>query len=77
MRCLIALDESEFSERIVGWLRTFPYSQSTIVTVVHVFEPVEIPETLGARGGRTRASATGINGGGVVGSGSGHAGSIF
>lgn len=50
MRWLVALDESEFSERILGWMRTFPHPKHTVVTVVHVLEPVEVPETVGARG---------------------------
>lgn len=50
MRWLIALDESEFSERILGWMRTFPHPQHTVVTVVHVLEPLEVPETVGAKG---------------------------
>ncbi len=50
MRWLIALDESEFSERILGWMRTFPHPAHTVLTVVHVLEPIELPETLGVRG---------------------------
>lgn len=50
MRWLVALDESEFSERILGWMRTFPHPEHTVLTVVHVLEPIELPETLGARG---------------------------
>lgn len=50
MRWLVALDESEFSERILGWMRTFPHPKHTVLTVVHVLEPIELPETLGARG---------------------------
>lgn len=50
MRWLVALDESEFSERILGWMRTFPHPKHTVVTLVHVLEPVEVPETVGARG---------------------------
>ena len=50
MRWLIALDESEFSERLIGWMRTFPHPEHTVVTVVHVLEPLAVPETAGARG---------------------------
>jgi len=50
MRWLVALDESEFSERILGWMRTFPHPRHRVVTVVYVLEPVEHPETLGAKG---------------------------
>ncbi len=50
MRWLVALDESECSERILGWMRTFPHPKHTVVTVVHVVEPLEVPETVGATG---------------------------
>lgn len=50
MRWLIALDESEFSERLIGWMRTFPHPEHTEVTVVHVLEPLAVPEMAGARG---------------------------
>lgn len=50
MRWLVALDESEFSERILGWMRTFPHPKHAMVTVVHVLEPLEAPETVGAKG---------------------------
>lgn len=50
MRWLIALDESEFSERLIGWMRTFPHPEHTVVTVVHVLEPLAVPEMAGARG---------------------------
>ncbi len=50
MRWLVALDESEFSERILGWMRTFPHPKHTTVTVVHVLEPLDVPEAVGAKG---------------------------
>ena len=50
MRWLIALDESEFSERLIGWMRTFPHPKDTVVTVVHVLEPLAVPEMAGAKG---------------------------
>ena len=50
MRWLIALDESEFSERLIGWMRTFPHPKDTVVTVLHVLEPLAVPEMAGAKG---------------------------
>ncbi|MBV6471317.1 MAG: hypothetical protein NBKEAIPA_03249 [Nitrospirae bacterium] len=50
MRWLVALDESEFSERIIGWMRAFPHSKQTAVTVVHVLAPLDVPETIGLTG---------------------------
>lgn len=63
MRWLVALDESEFSERILGWMRTFLHPKHTTVTVVHA------PGCAGdgrCQGARTRASATGGDGGDVA-----------
>ena len=50
MRWLVALDESECSERIIGWMRAFPHSKQTGVTVVHVLAPLEVPESIGVSG---------------------------
>ena len=50
MRWLVALDESECSERIIGWMRAFPHSKQTVVTVVHVLAPLEVPESIGVSG---------------------------
>ena len=52
MRWLVALDESECSERIIGWMRAFPHSKQTGVTVVHVLAPLEVPESIGVSGQR-------------------------
>lgn len=52
MRWLVALDESECSERIIGWMRAFPHSKQTVVTVVHVLAPLEVPESIGVSGQR-------------------------
>lgn len=50
MRWLVALDESDLSERIIGWMRAFPHPKNTVVTVVYMLEPLEVPETIGAKG---------------------------
>lgn len=52
MRWLVALDGSECSERIIGWMRAFPHSKQTGVTVVHVLAPLEVPESIGVSGQR-------------------------
>lgn len=50
MRWLVALDESECSELIIGWMRALPHWKQTGVTVVHVLAPLEVPESIGVGG---------------------------
>jgi len=49
-RWVVALDESGAAEKIVHWMRTFPHPKDTVVTLVHVLGPFEIPEAIGAKG---------------------------
>lgn len=49
-RWLVALDESGAADKIVHWMRTFPHPKNTVVTLVHVLGPLEIPEAIGAKG---------------------------
>jgi len=47
---MVALDESGAAEKIIHWMRTFPHPKNTIVTLVHVLGPLEIPDAIGAKG---------------------------
>ncbi len=50
MQIVLALDESEYGERILRWTKVWPHPRETRVTVVHVLEPMDIPDAIGARG---------------------------
>lgn len=47
---MVALDESGAAEKLVHWMRTFPHPKNTVVTLVHVLGPLEIPDAIGAKG---------------------------
>lgn len=49
-RWIVALDESGMAEKIVQWMRAFPHPRNTVVTLVHVLGPLEIPDAIGATG---------------------------
>lgn len=49
-RWMVALDESGTAEKIVHWIRAFPHPRNTVVTLVHVLGPLEIPDAIGATG---------------------------
>lgn len=49
-RWMVALDESGAAEKIVHWMRTFPHPKNTVVSLVHVLGPLEVPEAIGAKG---------------------------
>lgn len=49
-RWMVALDESGTAEKIVQWMRAFPHPRNTVVTLVHVLGPLEIPDAIGATG---------------------------
>ncbi|MCS6291489.1 MAG: universal stress protein [Nitrospira sp.] len=49
-RWMVALDESGTAEKIVQWMRDFPHPGNTVVTLVHVLGPLEIPDAIGAAG---------------------------
>lgn len=49
-RWMVALDESSTSEKIVHWTRTFPHPKDTVLTLVHVLGPLELPDAIGSKG---------------------------
>lgn len=49
MHLMLALDESRYAEVILTWMRRFPHPAGTRLTLVHVMEPWDAPEGLGAR----------------------------
>lgn len=50
MHILLALDESRHAESIIRWIRRFPHPVGTRLTLVHILEPFDLPEALGATG---------------------------
>lgn len=49
-RWMVALDESGAAEKVVQWMRVFPHPRNTVVTLVHILGPLEIPDAIGATG---------------------------
>src|SRR5574341_558514 len=46
MHLMLALDESRFAEAIIRWVRSFPHPVGTRVSLVHVLEPLTVPESV-------------------------------
>jgi len=46
MHLMLALDESRYGETIVKWIKAFPHPTGARLTLVHVVEPLDIPEAL-------------------------------
>lgn len=44
MHIMLALDESRYAESIVQWMKVFPPPVSARLTLVHVLEPLDLPE---------------------------------
>ncbi|MBI4400265.1 MAG: universal stress protein [Nitrospirae bacterium] len=49
MHLMLALDESRYADAILTWMRRFPHQVGTRLTLVHVMEPRDVPEGIGAR----------------------------
>lgn len=46
MHIMLALDDSRYADAIVAWMKTFPHPVNTRLTLVHVVEPLDIPEEI-------------------------------
>lgn len=49
MHLMLALDESRYADAIINWMRTFPHPVGSRLTLVHVIEPWDVPEGIGAK----------------------------
>lgn len=49
MHVMLALDESRYGDTIVRWIKTFPHPVGTRLTLVHVIEPLDVPESFSAK----------------------------
>jgi len=49
MHVMVALDESGYAETILRWMRAFPWPKETRLKVVHVLEPLDVPDALGPK----------------------------
>lgn len=52
MHVMLTLDESGFAQTILRWFKVFPHPKDTRVSIVHVLEPLDIPDAVGASGRR-------------------------
>jgi nucleotide-binding universal stress UspA family protein len=50
MHLMAALDESAYAATIVRWLKAMPHPQGSRLTLVHVLEPLDIPDAIGVNG---------------------------
>ncbi len=46
MHIMLALDDSAYANTIIRWMKTFPHPTGTRLSLVHVLEPLDIPEEL-------------------------------
>ena len=49
MHIMLALDNSRYVDAIANWMKTFPHPVNTRLTLVHVVEPLDIPEEIAAQ----------------------------
>lgn len=48
MHVMLALDQSRYAEAVLRWMKAFSFPAGTYLTLVHVLEPLDVPEALGA-----------------------------
>lgn len=49
-RWMVAVDESSAAEKLIRWMCLFPHPKNTVITLVHVLGPLEVPDAIGAAG---------------------------
>ncbi len=57
MHLMVAVDESRYAATIIKWMKRFPHPVGTRMTLVHIVEPLDLPEsmTVGDRQALNRA----------------------